>query len=59
MTEWEILFTDEVGEFLDGLYESDHVTHKAVNEAVLALERLGPALGRPLVDTIPAPSCPT
>jgi hypothetical protein len=50
--EWEILLTSEVEAFLDELYESDPVSHQLVNQAILVLERNGPAEGRPLVDTI-------
>jgi hypothetical protein len=42
----------EVEAFLDELYESDPVSHQLVNQAILVLERNGPAEGRPLVDTI-------
>src|SRR5258708_40137579 len=52
--EWEILLTDEVETFLDELYGSDPVSHQLVNQAILVLERNGPAEGRPLVDTITA-----
>ena len=52
--EWEILLTPEVEAFLDGLYESDRVSHQLVNQAILILERNGPAEGRPLVDSITA-----
>ena len=52
--EWEILLTAEVEAFLDALYESDRVSHRLVNQAILVLERNGPAEGRPLVDTITA-----
>ena len=50
--EWEILLTAEVEAFLDGLYESDPASHQLVNQAILVLERNGPAEGRPLVDSI-------
>jgi hypothetical protein len=40
--EWEILLT------------SDPASHQLVNQAILVLERNGPAEGRPLVDTITA-----
>lgn len=53
-TDWEILMTTEVEAFLDGLYESDRTCHQLVNQAILGLERNGPAEGRPLVDTITA-----
>lgn len=52
--EWEILLTAEVEAFLDDLYESDRATHQLVNQAILVLERNGPAEGRPLVDSITA-----
>ncbi|HSJ60619.1 MAG TPA: hypothetical protein VK895_05260 [Jiangellaceae bacterium] len=50
--------TDEVEQFLDTLYESDRDTHKLVNQAILVLERNGPAERRPLVDTIAGSSIP-
>jgi hypothetical protein len=53
-TEWEILLTGEVESFLDDLYESDPASHQLVNQAILVLERNGPAEGRPLVDSIAA-----
>jgi hypothetical protein len=53
-TEWEILLTGEVESFLDDLYESDPASHQLVNQAILILERNGPAEGRPLVDSITA-----
>ena len=52
--EWEILLSPDVEAFLDELYESDRVSHQLVNQAILVLERHGPAEGRPLVDTITA-----
>lgn len=53
-TEWEILLTAEVESFLDDLYETDPASHQLVNQAILILERNGPAEGRPLVDSITA-----
>jgi hypothetical protein len=53
-TEWEILLTGEVESFLDNLYETDPASHQLVNQAILILERNGPAEGRPLVDSITA-----
>ena len=50
--DWEILLTAEVEAFLDGLYESDPASHQLVNQAILVLERNGPAEGRPLVDSV-------
>ncbi|MFC9436052.1 type II toxin-antitoxin system RelE/ParE family toxin [Nocardia sp. NPDC057030] len=52
MNEWEIFITDEVEQFLDGLWQTDRATHTLVNQAILLLERAGPAQGRPLVDSI-------
>jgi hypothetical protein len=52
--EWEILLSAEVESFLDDLYESDPASHQLVNQAILILERNGPAEGRPLVDSITA-----
>ncbi|GAA2861569.1 hypothetical protein GCM10010517_20250 [Streptosporangium fragile] len=52
MGEWEILLTREVEEFLDVLHETDQESHKLVNQAILILERSGPAEGRPLVDSV-------
>ena len=53
-TEWEILLTGEVESFFDDLYETDPASHQLVNQAILVLERNGPAEGRPLVDSITA-----
>lgn len=52
--EWEILMTTQVESFLDDLYAFDPVSHRLVNQAILVLERNGPAEGRPLVDTVTA-----
>ena len=52
--EWEILMTTQVEAFLDDLYDTDRLSHQLVNQAILALERGGPAEGRPLVDTVTA-----
>ncbi len=52
--EWEILLTSQVEDFLDGLYDADRESHRLVNQAILVLERNGPAEGRPLVDSITA-----
>lgn len=51
-TEWEILLTAEVEDFLDQLHDSDPDSHQLVNQAILVLERNGPAEGRPLVDSV-------
>ena len=37
---------------LGELYESDRASHQLVNQAILVLERNGPAEGRPLVDAV-------
>ncbi len=52
--QWEILMTTQVEGFLDDLYDTDRVSHRLVNQAILVLERNGPAEGRPLVDTVTA-----
>ena len=52
--EWEILLTAQAEDFLDQLYEVDRESHRLVNQAILVLERNGPAEGRPLVDSITA-----
>ena len=49
---WEILITAQVETFLDELFEGDRESHRLVNQAILVLERNGPAEGRPLVDTV-------
>jgi hypothetical protein len=46
--EWAILMTTQVEGFLDDLYDADPVSHRLVNQAILVLERNGPAEGRPL-----------
>ena len=46
--------TAEVESFLDHLFETDPATHQRVNQAILVLERNGPAEGRPLVDSVTA-----
>ena len=56
--EWEILLTEGVEAFLDTLYETDRDSHRLVNQAILVLERNGPAEGRPLVDTVTASRLP-
>jgi hypothetical protein len=50
--QWEILLTAEVEAFLDRLYVPGPVSHQLVNQAILVLERNGPAEGRPLVDSV-------
>jgi hypothetical protein len=50
--EWDIYQTDEVAAWLRELQETDPDTAGLVDDAIYALSRSGPALGRPLVDTI-------
>jgi hypothetical protein len=49
VTSWEVLYTDQFGEWFDGLGEEQQ---DAVIARVDLLEAHGPALGRPTVDTI-------
>jgi hypothetical protein len=46
---WEIEFTDEFGEWWDGLTGD---AQEDVNAGVVALREFGPALTRPLADTV-------
>jgi len=46
---WEVEYTDQFGEWWDNLAEEEQ---EAVTAAVNVLQRGGPNLGRPLVDTI-------
>jgi hypothetical protein len=46
---WEVEYTDQFGEWWDDLTEGQQ---ESITAAVKVLERRGPALGRPLVDTI-------
>lgn len=46
---WEVEYTDQFGEWWDALSAAQQ---EAVAAAVLVLQDSGPALGRPLVDTI-------
>jgi hypothetical protein len=50
--EWEIFQTSEVAAWLATLQASDPKTADLVDDAIYALSCTGPALGRPLVDTI-------
>jgi hypothetical protein len=50
--EWGIYQTDEVATWLRELQDSDPKTADLVDDAIYTLSRSGPALGRPLVDTI-------
>jgi hypothetical protein len=44
--------TAQVEAFPDDLYDADRLSDQLVNQAILVLERNGPAEGRPLVDTV-------
>ncbi len=57
--EWDIHLTEQVEDFLDALYESDAVTHRLVNQAILVLERNGPGEAALWSTASPPPSCPT
>lgn len=46
---WEVAYTDQFGTWWAELDENDQ---NHIDAAVEVLERVGPALGRPLVDTI-------
>ena len=52
MPEWDIYLTGEVEEWLARLQVDDLSTAELVDDAIYALSRSGPTLGRPLVDTI-------
>lgn len=46
---WEIEYTYQFGEWWEGLAEEDQ---NLLDSAVVKLEEFGPALGRPLADTV-------
>jgi hypothetical protein len=50
--EWDIYLTSEVRAWLNALQGSDRKTADLVDDAIYVLSCSGPALGRPLVDTI-------
>jgi hypothetical protein len=50
--DWDIYLTNEVATWLDNLQVTDAKTAGLVDDAIYALSRSGPTLGRPLVDTI-------
>ncbi|HEY6278202.1 MAG TPA: hypothetical protein VIX86_17940 [Streptosporangiaceae bacterium] len=52
MGDWDIYMTSEVAAWLEHLQASDAKTADLADDAIYALSRSGPALGRPLVDTI-------
>ena len=54
MGDWDIYLTSDVAAWLEYLQSGDTNTADLVDDAIYALSRSGPALGRPLVDTITA-----
>jgi hypothetical protein len=50
--DWDIDLTSEVAAWLENLHATDAKTADLVDDAIYALSRSGPTLGRPLVDTI-------
>lgn len=50
--DWDIYLTSEVAAWLDNLQAIDAKPADLVDDAIYALSRSGPTLGRPLVDTI-------
>ncbi|MEU8231187.1 type II toxin-antitoxin system RelE/ParE family toxin [Actinoplanes sp. NPDC048967] len=49
---WAIRTTGEVRDWLRALRQVDPGTYRSVNVAIDMLAEIGPALGRPLVDTL-------
>jgi len=49
---WDIYLTNEVAGWLEQIQASDPKTAGLVDDAIYALSCSGPALGRPLVDTL-------
>jgi hypothetical protein len=49
---WAIRTTSDVREWLRSLRQTDVETYRSVNVAIDMLAETGPALGRPLVDTL-------
>lgn len=52
MRDWDIYLSNEVAEWLERLQAVDRASADLVDDAIYALSRSGPTLGRPLVDTI-------
>jgi hypothetical protein len=50
---WEIGWTDEFAEWVDG-EEVDEAAREAIRACLIVLGEIGPALGRPLADTVKA-----
>jgi len=46
---WNVEFTDEFGQWFEGLEESDQ---DAIAKSIEILQQIGPSLGRPYADTI-------
>ncbi|MEY9965070.1 hypothetical protein ABIA33_003112 [Streptacidiphilus sp. MAP12-16] len=49
---WEIIVVEPALSWLHELRRSDRLTLERISQAITALEREGPGLGRPLVDTV-------
>jgi hypothetical protein len=52
--DWDIYLTSEVAAWLENLQATDTKSAGLADDAIYALSRSGPALGRPLADTITA-----
>jgi hypothetical protein len=56
---WSITVVEPALSWLHGLRRADRKTLVLVSQAIEALRVEGPALGRPLVDTVKGSPCPT
>jgi hypothetical protein len=52
--DWDIYLTSEVAAWLENLQATDTKSAGLADDAIYAVSRSGPALGRPLADTITA-----
>ncbi|MGQ4333210.1 type II toxin-antitoxin system RelE/ParE family toxin [Streptomyces hayashii] len=52
LASWDIVIVDEVRDWLRQLRKEDRETVRLIAAAIDVLESQGPALGRPLVDTV-------
>jgi hypothetical protein len=52
--DWDIYLTSEVAAWLENLQATDAKSAGLADDAIYALSRSGPALGRPLAGTITA-----
>ncbi|MEZ0073365.1 type II toxin-antitoxin system RelE/ParE family toxin [Planotetraspora sp. GP83] len=52
MTDWQVILVAEVAEWFQYLSETDWESADRVEDAIDVLARMGPTLGRPLVDRI-------